>query len=103
MRRDKQRPRMGALITGESMADDGETRDYELSAMVVVSAEQLHERYCMGRIMDGKEPADFETYLNVLVIEGMRVEAARLESKDCINDTLVAAIRENRGDRVTGG
>lgn len=79
------------------MANDNEdTKDYELSVMVVVSAEILHERYCRSRIMEGREPADFDTDLNVLVVEGMRIEAVRMEARESINDTLVAAIRENR-------
>lgn len=85
------------------MADDNDTKDYELSAKIVINAKRLHERYCRWMITDGSNPADFETFLNVLILDGMEIWIAKLDAYDAINDAKVAEIRENSGEKLTGG
>lgn len=76
--------------------DNKEAVDYELSAMVLVAAEELHQRYCVRRFLEGRKPADFETYLNMLVVEGMQSEGIRLETAEQINKRVAAAVTEDR-------
>ena len=75
------------------MADGDETKDYELSATIVINAERLHERYCKWMVMDGGQPVDLETFLNVLILDGMEIWKGRLDVYDAINNTRMAEIR----------
>ena len=66
----------------DEMEDGREILDITLATPILINAEKVHERYCVDAICRGIKPADFKTYVNVLILEGMISETKRLYLRD---------------------
>lgn len=82
------------------MADDNETHFLDVMPSLIIKIEQLHEQDSVNKILEGRQPVDFNVFYNAVILNGVEATAHRLDSIACINDKLVACLKKNSSIRT---